>query len=126
MAVIALHQSPRDRLAAMRGVTILDRACLPGAPSEVATVFAGIRSYRVTTTDEHVFSAAYHVRLGRWMALAIDGTGAEAFAAVADHVQAVAHLMGAWSQAQEDAEIAAAEVVLAGFAPAAPALPLAA
>ena len=125
MAIAYLHQPPRDRLAAIRGVTIVDRACLPGAPSEVATISAGIRSYRVTTTDEHGFSAAYHVRLGHWVALAIEGTEAEAFAAVADHVQAVAHLMGAWSQAQKDAEVAAAEV-LASFAPAAPALPLAA
>jgi hypothetical protein len=113
----------RERLAAMRGVSIVDGP-LPTKPKIAAMVMAGIRCIDVHA-EAGVFSAQWHIRFDEWFTLVEGVTEDDAFAAIELFVAKVAGIPG-WYSVENDAdERTAAEEVLAAFtAPAS--IPLAA
>ena len=124
MAFAVVEQASRDRLAAMRGVTIIGHPA-PCDPAAVAMIIAVTRCYEVRSEDGLVFAAAYHPRMGEWLDLLGAGTRDDAFDAIRRHVEKVGHLLGTDWDAIDAADRAAAAEVLADLEPIAD-LPLAA
>ena len=114
MAYITVDQSPRDRLAATRGVTIIHHP-LPRDPAEIATVIAGVRCYAVRA-EGGACTASFQIGNGEDLALADGVTEAAAFAAVLAHVALVREVPAHYSAINDQAEREAAATVLAAFA----------
>src|SRR3954464_11652264 len=95
----------RDRLEAMRGVTIIDNPA-PHDPAAAAMIIAGVRCLEIQATDAG-FSAALHVRFGEWLPLAQSVPEDVAFAAVAAFIEQVAGIPQHYSAENDAAERAA-------------------
>lgn len=105
------YTEARVRLAAMKGVTLIDNP-LPRQPEVKTDIIAGIRYYSVKAGPDG-FSAALHLRLGEWIALAAKRSEEAALDAVAQHIALVAHTKP-WHD-NDGIERAAARQVLAGL-----------
>ena len=114
MAFIYLDQPARTRLAAMRGVSVLNRP-LPRDETLAAMVLAGVRCMDVRA-EGSAFRADLHIRQGEWLPLADGVTEDAAFAAVLAFVSLVASVPQHYAPEYDAAERAAAAEVCAAFA----------
>ena len=113
MAFISVDQPARARLAAMRGVAVLDRP-LHRDPTLVAMVMAGVRCMDVRA-EGNAFRADLYLRLGEWLPLADGVTEEAAFAAVLAFVSLVAGVPQEYAPQHDLAVRAAAAEVFAAF-----------
>lgn len=114
MAYFTLDQPARVRLAATKGVSVLDRP-KPTDEALVAMVLAGVRCIDVRAEGD-AFRAAVHVREGEWLPLAEDVPEEVAFAAVLSFVSLVSAIPQHYAPEHDAAERAAAAEVFAAFA----------
>ena len=114
MAYFTLDQLVRTRLAAMRGVSVLDRP-LPRDETLAAMVLAGVRCMDVRAEGDS-FRADLHTRQGEWLPLADGVTEEAAFAAVLAFVSLVASVPQEYAPEHDAAERAAAAEVYTAFA----------
>src|SRR4051812_3490938 len=93
----------RDRLAAMRDVSIFDRP--PGLNKDgcIALILSGHRQYEVRA-DGNKYTALFHVRDQIWAPLAENVARDTAFTAIARHIAALADVSDWHSPEVEAAE----------------------
>jgi hypothetical protein len=116
-AIIALNLSAypaRNRLAAIRNVSIFDRPLGYNKDGCVAFILCSIRSYEIRTDGES-YRALFYLRDNVWLTLAENVDENTAYAAVVAHIHAVAGVPWHYSAENDAAERAAAAEVFAAF-----------